>query len=510
MDLLAIHAQNKSDHPALISGDSVLVWGDYIKRRNSLASALLNEGLKPGETLVQYLHNSIESAIVMAASSELKTTNTPVNHRLMPNEVSYIISNSDAACVVTEPEFVPIFEEIRGECPNVRIWIVTGDPTSCPDWALPFEGLEGSTDPVFLPEDAPEQGLAMIYTSGTTGKPKGARRGGIASPAQAMAWIQGFGLTADDVHLVAGPLYHSAPMAFFSLAQVLGNTSVIMPKFREEEALNLIERHKVTSTFMAPTLVKRILQLGPDVIASHDLSSLKSLIVAGAPCPQKVKEDVMNLIGPVLYEFYGSTELGINTILKPEDSIRKPGSCGQASGVEIKLLDDDGNEVATGEPGELFVKRNPMTFNEYYKNEDATSNAARGDWVTVGDVAYVDADGFYYICDRKIDMIISGGVNIYPAEIEDVLHRHPEVKDVAVFGIPDEEWGESVHAAVQLVDGSDLDEESLIAWSREQMSGYKVPRSISFHADFPRDVAGKLIKRQLRAPFWEGHESHIV
>lgn len=510
MDFLAIHAQAKADTPALTCGSSILTWGEYLARRNSLANALLEQGLLPGQTLVQYLHNSIESALVMAASGELKTTNTPVNHRLLPREVAYIVDNSDAVCVVTEPEFVPIFQEIRDSCPKVKIWVVTGDSSQAPEWAIPFDDLAGETGSVQLPEGAPEEGLAMIYTSGTTGKPKGARRGGISSPAQAMAWIQGFGLTSDDVHLVAGPLYHSAPMAFFTLAQVLGNTSVIMPKFREKEALDLIEEHRVTSTFMAPTLVKRILQLGEEEIRSRDLSSLKSLIVAGAPCPQKVKEDVMELIGPVLYEFYGSTELGINTILKPEDSLRKPGSCGQACGVEIKLLDDAGNEVPVGEPGELYVKRNPMTFNEYYKNQSATEKAARDDWVTVGDVAYVDEDGFYFICDRKIDMIISGGVNIYPAEIEDVLHRHPDIRDVAVFGIPDEEWGESVHAAVQLVSGSTLNEDSLIKWAKEQMASYKVPKSISFHEDFPRDVAGKLIKRQLRAPYWEGHESQVV
>lgn len=507
-----MHAKAKGETAALVEGDRTVTWGEYAEERNRLANSLLDAGLKPGETLVQYLHNSIESAVVMAASTEMKTTNTPVNHRLKPPEVAYIIQNSDAACVVTEPEFLPVFEEIRSDCSQVRIWVVTGDPSAVPDWATSYEKLiaNGSPEPVELSEGAPEDASAMIYTSGTTGKPKGARRGGIAGVEQVMGWIQGFGLSPQDVHLVAGPLYHSAPMAFFSLAQVMGNTVVIMPKFREEEALRLIEEHGVTSTFMAPTLVKRILQLGREKIASYDTSSLKTVIVAGAPCPQKVKEDVMEVFGPVLYEFYGSTELGLNTLLKPEDSINKPGSCGQALGdVEIKLVDEEGNQVPVGEPGELYIRRNAMTFNEYYKNKEATQKAALNEWVTVGDIAYVDDDGFYFICDRKIDMIISGGVNIYPAEIEDALHRHPGVGDVAVFGIPNEEWGESVHAAIQLTADADLDEDEIIEWTRSQIADYKVPRSVTFHDEFPRDVAGKLLKRDLRAPFWEGHATGV-
>jgi acyl-CoA synthetase (AMP-forming)/AMP-acid ligase II len=261
---------------------------------------------------------------------------------------------------------------------------------------------------------------------------------------------------------------------------------------------------------MAPTLVKRLVDVPDEVRVRYDTSSLQVLVVAGAPCPTSVKEAVIEKFGPVLYEFYGSTELGINTILRPEDMLRKPGSCGRAApGMELAILDDEGNELETGEPGELYVRRYAGMFDRYHKNDEATAEAARGDWVSVGDVAYLDDDGFVFICDRKKDMIISGGVNIYPAEIEDVLHRHPEIEDVGVFGVPDDEWGERVHAAVLLRPGATATASEVRSFAREHLADYKVPRDISFHEDFPRDTAGKLVKRVLRDPYWAGAERAI-
>jgi acyl-CoA synthetase (AMP-forming)/AMP-acid ligase II len=219
---------------------------------------------------------------------------------------------------------------------------------------------------------------------------------------------------------------------------------------------------------------------------------------------------VVECFGPALYEFYGSSELGVNTVLRPEDVLRKPGSCGRAApGKEIALLDDDGKPVPVGEPGELYVKQFSGILDEYYKDPDATARLRRGDWYSVGDVAYVDADGFYYICDRKRDMIISAGVNIYPAEVEDALHRHPDIQDVAVFGVPDDEWGERVHAAVQPRAGARLTAEDVMSFARQHLAGYKVPREVTFHDDFPRDAAGKLLKRVLREPYWAGRATRV-
>jgi acyl-CoA synthetase (AMP-forming)/AMP-acid ligase II len=237
---------------------------------------------------------------------------------------------------------------------------------------------------------------------------------------------------------------------------------------------------------------------------------MRAIIMAAAPCPMSVKEAVVEYFGPVLYEFYGSTELGVNTVLRPEDVLRKPGSCGRAApGKEIALLDDDGKPVPVGEPGELYIKHFSGILDEYYKDPDATASMRRGEWYSVGDVAYMDADGFYYICDRKRDMIISAGVNIYPAEVEDALHRHPDIQDVAVFGVPDPEWGERVHAAVQTRPGARLSAEDVMTFARQHLAGYKVPREVTFHDDFPRDAAGKLLKRVLREPYWAGRATRV-
>src|SRR5437773_1247426 len=276
------------------------------------------------------------------------------------------------------------------------------------------------------------------------------------------------------------------------------------------EALRLVGRHHCTTTFMAPTLLKRIVDLPAEVRARYDVSSMRSLVIAAAPCPMRVKEQAVAMFGPALYEFYGSTELGVNTVLRPEDVLRKPGSCGRAApGVALAILDDDGRRAAPGTPGELFVRRYEGVFDEYYGNPTATAQTSRGERMSVGDVAWMDDEGFVYICDRKRDMIISCGVNIYPAEIEDALHRHPAVEDAAVFGVPDAEWGERVHAAIQLRPGERVTERELMDFCRAHLADYKAPREVSFHDDFPRDTAGKLVKRLLREPYWAGRTTRV-
>ena len=333
----------------------------------------------------------------------------------------------------------------------MRAWILLGAERR--DWAVPFDDLvaTGRPEPVELP-GGEVFGASTIYTAGTTGKPKGARRRGVGSP-RAHGAARALNVTDPaHVHLVAGPLYHSAPGGFALYAHLVGGTVVVMPKFDAEAALATIERHRCSSTFMAPTLLKRIVDLPAAVRARYDVSSMRAIVMAAAPCPMRVKEDVIAYFGPVLYEFYGSTELGINTILGPDDMLRKPGSCGKAApGVELAVLDDEGRPVRDGAAGGAATcARYPGVFDEYYKNPDATRQTRAGRLVlSVGDVAYLDDEGFVYICDRKRDMIISGGVNIYPAEIEDALHRHPEIEDAAVFGVPDDDWGERVHAAVE-------------------------------------------------------------
>jgi len=503
VDYVAIHAQSKPDAVAQIEGDRRLTWRALLERRSRLASSLVKQGVGRGEHVIIYAPNSLEYLLASAATRAANAVPIPMNHRLVAEEVSYILDHSDAVAAFVGGPFVATADQVRRDAHRLRLWITLDAERA---WATSLDELvdAGSAEP---PAPDPAQGLggSMIYTGGTTGKPKGALRA--ASDAQlTLAFMQALGMIHErHVHLVAGPLYHSAPGSFALFAAVLGGTVVVMPKFDPEQALHLIATHRVTSTFMAPTLIKRIIDLPDSARARYDVSSMRSLVVAAAPCPMRVKEAALAYFGPSLFEFYGSTELGINTILRPEDVLRKPGSCGRvAPNVEIGLLDDDGKPVPVGEPGELYVRRFGGMFDSYYKNPDATRQTERAGWHSVGDVAWVDAEGFYTLCDRKRDMIISGGVNIYPAEIEDALHRHPAVEDVAVFGVPDDDWGERVHAAVQLRPNQTLGADELRAFARRHLADYKVPREVSYPADFPRDAAGKLIKRLLRDPYWAG------
>jgi fatty-acyl-CoA synthase/long-chain acyl-CoA synthetase len=353
----------------------------------------------------------------------------------------------------------------------------------------------------------------MIYTSGTTGKPKGAFRRGAGDPSQVAALLGLIGYTSDDVYITTGPLYHSGPGGFMGIAQVLGQSVVVQRKFDPEDWLRLVESYGVSSTFSAPTPIRMVCSLPDEVKAKYDTSSMRRMIANAAPWSFALKQMYVRDFPPEsLWEVYGSTELGVDTILEPADQLRKPGSCGKpAPTVEIRLFDDEGNEVTgTGpdHPGELYV-RSSSVFADYYKQTDKYRADMRGDFHTVGDIAYRDDEGFLYICDRKKDMIISGGMNIYPAEIESALESHPDIYEAAVFGIPSEEWGESVHAVVVVNEGASLTPEDVQAHARAHLAGYKIPRSVSFAESLPKTGSGKLLKRELRAPFWAGHNAQV-
>ena len=508
MDTIAAHAAARPDSPALTEGARGLTWRAYLDARNRLAASLASRGLRAGEHVVVYATNSIEYLLAGAAARAASAIPVPMNHRLTPDEVAYILDDSDAVVVFVGDPFLATADAVRTHAARVRHWVTLGRERR--PWALAVDDLVAAGDPRGVPiHDGNNTGGSMIYTAGTTGKPKGALRRGLDVTALRPR-LAAFDLARPHVHLVAGPLYHSAPGSFAVHAHLFGGSVVIMPKFDAEEALALIARHRVTSTFMAPILLKRIVDLPEAVRARYDVSSMQVIVVAAAPCPMRVKEDVLRHFGPVLYEFYGSTELGMNTLLRPEDVLRKPGSCGRAApGVELAVLDPEGRALKPGEPGELVVRRNDGMFDEYYKKPEATRQTERGAWLSVGDVAWIDDEGFVYICDRLRDMVISGGVNIYPAEIEDVLHRHPAVQDVAVFGVPDDQWGERVHAAIQPRPGMTLTAAEVTEFARTRLADYKVPREVSFRESLPRDAAGKLLKRVLRDPFWAGRDSRV-
>ena len=353
----------------------------------------------------------------------------------------------------------------------------------------------------------------MIYTSGTTGKPKGAYRRGTSGTAAAGELVAKIGYRPDDIYIPTGPLYHSGPLGFMAVAQVLGSTVILQRKFDPVDWLRLVDTYEVTSTFSAPTPMRMICNLPDEVKTAYDVSSMKRMVANAAPWSFALKQMYLAFFpDDSLFEVYGSTELGVNCLLEPKDQLRKPASCGlPAPGVEIKLFDDDGNEVTGSGPehtGELFVKSGSV-FSDYYKQHDKFEADSKHGYQTVGDIAYRDDEGYIYICDRKKDMIISGGMNIYPAEIEAALEIHPDVLEVAVFGIPSEEWGELVHAVVVRREGGTVDEAGIQAHAREHLASYKIPRSIGWSDELPKTGSGKVLKRDLRSPFWAGRASKV-
>jgi acyl-CoA synthetase (AMP-forming)/AMP-acid ligase II len=515
MDFLTGHAQRQPLRPAVVladaaGGDLVVDFATLEARSNQLANALLELGIASGDRCTTVGYNTTEHSLIGAATRKLVVVSLPMNYRLNADEMRYQLDHSQSAIVFAGPQHVERIDEATagGTCPELRFKVCWGVAAPPAGW-LRFDDLvsRGSDQPPVI--ESGLTGPSMTYTAGTTGNPKGAFRAQGTDPSIIQHYMRWFDLRPGDVHLVAGPLYHSAPGAFAAINTILGGTNVLLPRFDPEAALAAIERHRVATTFMAPILLQRIVRLEKAVRSRHDVSSMRAIVVAAAPCPFEVKRRVMELFGEVLYEFYGSSELGCNAVMKPADQLRKPGSCGRpCEGIEIAVLDDDGKPLPPGEAGELWIK-SPQVITQYWRNEEATNAARRGELFSVGDVGYLDDEGFLYISDRKRDMVISGGVNICTTEIENTIHAHPAVWDVAVFGIPSDEWGESVHAIVQPQQGHPLDPDALAAWLRTRLADYKQPRSIEIRAELPRDEAGKIRKRDLREPFWSDRSIRV-
>jgi acyl-CoA synthetase (AMP-forming)/AMP-acid ligase II len=513
-DPLAAQAVRAPHKPAVLEdrpGRPVVAWSfDELNRQaNRIGNALLGLGVRPGETVLWCGMNSLGVVRMMHGARKAGVTSVPLNYRLTPEEAVYIVDDCDAAAVYTDAEFAETFAKVRDRIPKVRHILVFA--------GAPGPGMEDAEALVAAASDAaPEIDLerasdsTMIYTSGTTGRPKGAVRAALGDPDLLRQLVAFIGYVPEDIYLTTGPLYHSGPGGFMAIAHALGNTVVLQRKFDAEDWLRLVERHRVSTTFSAPTPIRLVCQLPDAVKARYDRSSMRRMIANAAPWSYALKEMYLrDFPEDSLWEVYGSTELGVDSILRPEEQRRKPGSCGRpAPGVELALFDEEGSAIeAPNVPGELFV-RSRSAFRTYHKAAEKFEKGRRGDWLTVGDVAYRDEEGFYYICDRKNDMIISGGMNIYPAEIEAALDQHPSVMDVAVIGIPSEQWGESVHAVI--VRGDDgLTEERLLAWARDHLAGYKLPRSISFIDEIPRNASGKILKKVLREPFWAGRERRV-
>ncbi|HVH63807.1 MAG TPA: AMP-binding protein [Candidatus Dormibacteraeota bacterium] len=498
-DYLANHAESIGAKTAVILGEQSIDFATLNRRANQAANVFKQLGCKADDRMAVMSFNSIEYFELVNGLRKLGAIFVPVNYRLRGSEAAYVINDSGAIIAAADRDHVAVIDEARSNIERkVNLVAIDGDE---PEGWLSYPGLRDGASDV-----APEIGItglgsSMIYTSGTTGAPKGAWRPGGIGLENIFQVISLFNLDGSDVHLLCGPVYHSGPGIFAALHQLLGATIVVQKRFDPEDALDQIERHRVTTTFMAPTLLKRLVEAQEQ--KPRNVSSLRAVILSAAPCPFTLKVRAQAALGEVLWETYAATETGFNTILRPEDQLRKPGSCGTAvPGQEIKLLRDDGTEAAVGEPGEFMVRSSWVA--EYYRRPEATRNSTHDGFFSVGDIAYRDEDGYFYICDRRIDMIISGGVNVYPAEVEAVLLAHPDVADAAVIGVPDEEFGESVKAVVQLRPGANIGAEDLIAFCGERLAGFKRPRSVDFLDELPRDAAGKLLKRKLREHYWAG------
>src|SRR5580692_5053079 len=515
-DILSVYAQTQPRKPGVIDdkGDgNVVVWSyaELEAQSNRVANLLLSLGSGPGKKILWCGPNSPEVVAVINAARKIGAVAVPLNYRLTLEEAEYVVNHSDAEIVYADHEHAPMFATLRDRLEKVKHIIAVGGPAP--------EGLLSDADIAAARADAPDIGEVtgtagtMIYTSGTTGKPKGAVRTGAPDPEVIGALLNLFGYTPTDIYITSGPLYHSGPGAFMAASQAFGQTVVVQRRFDPEDWLRLVDKYKVSSTFSAPALVRMICALPAEVKGRYDRSSMKIMIANAAPWSYALKQQYVADFPPEsLFEVYGSTELGVDTVLLPQDQMRKPGSCGKpAPGIEIALLDEDGNEVTGTGPdhaGEVFV-RSKGAFDTYYKNDASYEANSRDGFHTVGDIGYWDDEGFLYICDRKSDMIITGGMNVYPAEIEAALEQHPQVFDVAVFGIPSEQWGEVVHATVVRAPGSSLTAEEVTAFGRGHLASYKVPRSVDFTDELPRTGSGKLLKRQLRAPYWAGRTAQV-
>jgi long-chain acyl-CoA synthetase len=435
---------------------------------------------------------------------------TPINTHLTLDEVAYIIDDSEAQAVFIDGTMAGLATELSGRHPRVRVRIAVGEPL--PGWP-PYDDGRATTEKAPEPSD----GCEMLYSSGTTGRPKAVRRplpeknGSWAQAVLEGALIHRYQMTDSSVYLSPAPLYHAAGINYTMAVNRTGAASVLMGKFDPERVLQLIEQYRVTHAQFVPTMFVRMLKLPPEVRAKYDVSSLECVLHAAAPCPVDVKHQMMDWFGPIIHEYYGGTEGFAGSTIGPEEWLKHPGSVGLPL-TPVHIVGDDGVEMPVGEDGEIYFEGGPAF--EYFKDPEKTASVSneRG-WRTLGDVGHVDDDGYLYLTDRSTFMIVSGGVNIYPQEAENVLIMHPKVTDAAVFGVPNEEFGEEVKAVVQPAPGfpagPDLAEE-LSSYCREHLAGYKCPRTIDFDPELPRDPNGKLYKRRIRDRYWQDRASRIL
>ena len=502
-----VTADRHPDRPAVVMAGSgaVVTCRELDGRSNQLAHLFRDAGLRRGDHVALLMENHPRFLEVVWAALRSGLYLTAINSHLTAEEVAYIVGDCEAKAFVSSSTLAAVSADLPwGELPRVTTRLMVDDA------AGGFERYEDAIAAFPTTRIADESsGATMLYSSGTTGRPKGVLRPlADEKPWEGEARLAGlgtmYGFTEDMAYLSPAPMYHAAPLAFSISTQRFGGTVVIMEKFDPAAALRAIEQHRITHSQWVPTMFVRLLRLPDDERLGPDLSSHRIAIHAAAPCPVTVKQQMIEWWGPILYEYYAGTEGNGSTAITSEEWLAHPGSVGRPRAGNVHIIGEDGAEVPAGQEGGIYFSGGAAY--EYHNDPKKTEEARLpGGLTTLGDVGYVDEEGWLYLTDRKAYMIISGGVNIYPREIEDVLIQHPAVADVAVFGIPNEDLGEEVKAVVQLLPahapGDDLARE-LQTFVRGHLAGFKVPRTVDFIDELPRLPTGKLYKRQLRDPYW--------
>jgi acyl-CoA synthetase (AMP-forming)/AMP-acid ligase II len=505
-------AKTLPDKPAYVMepGGETVTYAELDAASNRGAQLFRARGLQPGDAIALFMENHPRFLEICWAAQRAGLIYTAISSRLTAPEAEYIARDCGARMLITSRAKGDVAKDLAGPLAGVERFMVDGAESGFSSWE------DAVSDQPARPIPDEVEGADMLYSSGTTGRPKGVRIRADGKPlgtppALVLLLKAVYGVDEQAVYLSPAPLYHAAPLRFNMGCLRLGATSIIMESFDPVQVLELIEKHRVTHSQWVPTMFVRMLKLPPEQ-RRHDVSSLKVAIHAAAPCPVPVKEQMIDWWGPVLYEYYAGTESNGFTSINSEEWLAHKGSVGRALAGEVHILDDDGAELPPRQPGTVYFAGGG-SFEYHNDPEKTASSRVRDGWSTLGDIGYLDEEGYLYLTDRKANMIISGGVNIYPQEAENVLITHPAVADVAVFGVPNEDFGEEVKAVVQPVDlsraGPELEQE-LIAWCRAQLAKIKCPRSVDFEAELPRHPTGKLYKRLLRDRYWGNRDSRIV
>ena len=510
------HAKERPEKPAVVMAESgdVVTFSQLEERSVRLSRLLHEQGLRPGDTIAIFVENHPRYFEVAWAALRSGLYLTTVNRYLSLEEAAYIIDNSEAKVLVTSPKLAEVARGLCDTTPGVERYLMLERAESG------FERYEDAiAEHPAVPLDDEPLGDLMLYSSGTTGRPKGVRfpltGRQVHEGSQWIQdhWVKPYSFDVESTFFCSAPLYHSMPIWCCVFAHSIGGTVVMMERFDPSEALRCIEDHRVTHGYFVPTMFVRMLKLEEAERTRYDLASLRVAIHGAAPCPPDVKRRIIEWWGPCLVEVYGGTEASAGFYIDSKEWLEHPGSVGKVNaGHEVHIVDEDGRELGPGEVGTIYF--GGVSEVEYFKDPEKTSSTRNKDgWMTIGDVGYVDEEGYLYLTDRKDFMIVSGGVNIYPQEVENALIEHPAVADVAVFGVPNPDFGEEVKAVVEVAKGRKADaalEREILEYCRSHLAHYKCPKSVDFESDFPRLPTGKLYKRKLRDRYWEGHATRIV